>query len=273
MKKIALQFILLTGLFFATWFGLSRIDWMKLFRINKATATTEKKLGDLFWELYHQEHREIKSKKIKAPLDSILNRICEANHIDTADIKLHLIENAEINAFALPDNHLVVHTGLINATENEEELAGIIGHELAHLQSRHVMKKLVKEVGLSVLISMTTGGGGSESIKELIKFLSSTAYDRTLEKEADIKAVEYLAAADIRPEPFADFLFRMGEEEGNAVQYLTWASTHPDSKERAEYIIAHSKDMKLAGQPILSDSTWQQFKSRIGEITAGTAEE
>jgi predicted Zn-dependent protease len=125
------------------------------------------------------------------------------------------------------------------------------------------MKKLVKEIGLSVLISMTTGNGGAEIVKETAKMLSSSAFDRSLEKEADIKAVDYLVKARINPEPFADFLFKLSETENEATQYLTWMSTHPDSKERAEYIIEYCKDKKIEYTDSVTKATWDKLKEKL----------
>ena len=127
------------------------------------------------------------------------------------------------------------------------------------------MKKLVKEIGLSVLISMTTGNGGSEIVKETAKMLSSSAFDRSLEKEADIKAVDYLIKAKINPEPFADFLFKLSDKENEATKYLTWISTHPDSKERAEYIIEYSKDKKSIYTGVMTTETWDKLKEKLNE--------
>ena len=149
MKKIVFQIVVIVSLFFSLWFVLSKIDWMGIFKVEQATQTTEKKLGDLLWDLYNKAEKEIKSEKANLPLDSILSKICNSNNIDKSQIKLHLINSDEINAFALPNKHLVINSGLILACENEAELCGVISHEIAHMELNHVMKKLIKEVCLS----------------------------------------------------------------------------------------------------------------------------
>jgi predicted Zn-dependent protease len=265
MKKIILQIVLLIALFLAMWFSLSRVHWLKLFRIEQVSKKTEEKLGDLFWEVFSKSQKEIHRKQIISPVDSILVRICEANHIDPKEIKLHVLESEEVNAFALPDNHLVIFSGLLSDCQNEAELSGVMGHELAHMRLNHVMKKLVKEIGLSALIAITTGNRGNEIIKEAAKTLSSTAYDRKLESQADLKAVDYLIKADINPEPFADFLYRLAENEGDETNHLTWISTHPESKERAEKIIEYQKGKKQEHRPILSEKTWKDLKNELAD--------
>lgn len=265
MKKIIIQGLLSIILFFATWFALNEIDWLKIFKVEKITNKTEEKLGDLFWETFNKTGNVITNKEVKNNIDSLVNKICESNSIDSKSIKVHILEDDEINAFALPNGHLVINSGLILNSDNPEELSGVISHELAHIQLNHVMKKLVKEIGLSVLISMTTGNGGSETIKEAAKMLSSSAFDRDLEKEADLKAVDYLNKSKVNPEPFANFLYKLSENEDENIKYLTWISTHPDSKSRAEYIIEYNKDNEKNYKSILSKNNWDKLQKSLKE--------
>ena len=200
-------------------------------------------------------------------VDSIVTAICTANKIDRESIKIHILNKDEINAFALPHGHLIVYTGLIVNSDNQEELTGVICHEIAHIENNHVMKKLVKETGISVLISMTGGNAGSEIVKETAKVLSSSAFDRGLEKEADMKAVDYMLAAKINPEPFANFLFRLSDKEDELSQYVKWISTHPDSKERAEYIVQYTSGKKAVYTHILSGETFVKVKDALQNST------
>lgn len=265
MKKIILQGFIIVALFFTAWFLLMQVKWVEIFKLNALQDKTEEKLGDLFWEMFQKTETEIQNQFVLNSIDSIVIKICSENKIDKELIKIHVIEKDEINAFALPNGHLVIYTGLILNSDNYEEMSGVICHEMAHIQLNHVMKKLLKEVGLSVLISMTTGNSSSETIKETAKLLSSSAFDRNLEKEADIKAVDYLVNAKINPEPFAQFLYKLSDMETIPIKYLTWISTHPESKERAEYIIEYSRDKKVEYEAILTNETWDKMKEKLRE--------
>ncbi|PKP11190.1 MAG: peptidase M48 [Bacteroidetes bacterium HGW-Bacteroidetes-3] len=260
MKKIIIQGLILMVLFFSTLFVLNMVDWMTVFKVEKITNNTEKKLGELFWEIFQKTESENKNQLVIHSIDSIVTKICNENNIDRKLIKAHVLNKNEINAFALPNGHLIIYSNLILASENQEELIGVICHEIAHIELNHVMKKLIKEVGLSVLISMTTTNNGPQIIKETAKMLSSTAFDRNLEKEADIKAVEYLIAAKINPEPLADFLFKLSDEENETLSSFSWISTHPDSKARATYIKAYSQDKNVENKLILTQKTWGNLK-------------
>lgn len=266
MKKVIFQGTISIFLFVGTFFILTKIDWINIFKVPQVTDKTEEKLGELFWDIFQQTEKENKNPFVVSAIDSIVSKICLANNIDREFIKVHILVKDDINAFALPNGHLIVYSGLIINSHNQEELSGVICHEIAHINLNHVMKKLVKEIGLSVLISMTTGNGGPEIVKETAKILSSSAFDRSLEKEADIKAVDYLVKARINPEPFAEFLFKLSETENKANNYLTWISTHPDSKERAEYIIEYCKAKKTIYTGAMTTATWDKLKDDIKEL-------
>lgn len=263
MKKAILQGVITLALFFSIWFGLMKIDWVSIFKVRTITDKTEEKLGDIFWKSVQQSEVENTNSYVVNSIDSLVTKICLSNDIDRQTIKVHIFENEEINAFALPNGHLVIYTGLILNSESQEELSGVICHEIAHIQLNHVMKKLVKEIGLAAIISISTGGGSSEIAKATVKMLSSSAFDRSLEKEADIKAVDYLVNAQINPEPFANFLYKLAINENQASAYWQWISTHPDSKERSKYIIEYISTNKVKYKSILSASTWDQLNASL----------
>jgi predicted Zn-dependent protease len=266
MNKLLLQGLLSALFFFTACFLLQQIDWMSLFKVEELTGKTEQKLGEMYWEFFKQQDQEINDQSVTNAIDSLVTTICDNNYIEKSRIKFHVLNNDEMNAFALPGGRLVIYSGLISAVENQEELSGVISHEIAHIELNHVMKKLIKEVGLSVLISMTTGDSGIGTIKETAKMLSSTAFDRGWEREADIKAVEYLIQAHIDPQPFSNFLSRLAENENELMEYLSWMNTHPASQERARYIIEHAENESIHNQPVLSLETWDNVKAAVESI-------
>ena len=67
----------------------------------------------------------------------------------------------------------------------------------------------------------------------------------------------------INPQPFANFLYKLSDAENEENNYLSWLSTHPDSKERAEYVIKYSRGKKVAFQPIVTNATWEKLKEKL----------
>ena len=262
-RKIILQAVLIVSGFFLVWFGFSQVDFIKLFKVRERSQNMEHRLGDMIWDELENNEKIVYNDTIVKALDKLLKPICEANNIDQDSLKVHIIIKDQVNAFALPNNHLVVYTGLIEDVKKQEALQGVLGHEIAHLEKNHVMKKLSKEIGYSVLISAAGGTKGGQMAREILKTLSSSAYDRSLEKEADIASVKYLIKAKINPTPMADFMYQMAQD-GGSNKYLYWISDHPESEERAKYILNYIKGKSLKNKQTLSEKDWKAFQDQVG---------
>jgi len=261
MKTLFKGLILLTCVL-GTWILLSHIDYLTFFQIDKAKSTAEKNIGEMIWDQVKSTEDIIVNDSVTKTIDKLLRPLCKENGIKRDSLKVHIIKKDEVSAFALPNGHLIVYSGLIEASKNEQALLGVLGHEIAHIEKNHVMKKLSKEIGFSVLMSVTTGNNSGSVIREVMHTLSSSAYDRSLEKEADITSVEYLQKAKIDAAPFADFLYDMSLDN-NLPSALSWINTHPDSEERAKYILEYIKGKKEKSKPILSQSEWTGLKKAV----------
>jgi len=266
VKKIILPGLIIVVAFFGLFYGLSKIDWVTEFHVKQIRSSSENKIGDLIWDEISSTEKVITNDSIIKTLDKLIEPIYKKNNIERDSLKIHIVEKDDINAFALPNNHLVVYTGLITECKNQEALQGVLGHEIAHIVNNHVMKKLSKEIGLTVLLSASTGGKGSSVVKEILKSLSSSAYDRTLEKEADMKSIDYLLKANINPEPLADFMFELAQQKDTSDTFY-WISSHPESEERAKYILDYLKDKKYKKQSTISTIEWENYKKLIKEKT------
>ncbi|MGR6087979.1 MAG: M48 family metallopeptidase [Arcticibacter sp.] len=263
MKAIFKGFILV-GVFLGALFLMQQVDWRTIFHLKKVQDKTEEKVGEMVWEIVSQTEEEVVDTAILAMVDTVFREICLANGIESSSISLHVIKNDQVNAFAIPGNHIIIYSGLIASAKNESEFAGVLSHELAHLQKNHVMKKLIKEVGFSVLVDMTAGGGGV-IVKKVAQILSSSAYDRSLEEEADLQAVEYLGTAGYDARQFGEFMYRLSDEDSSDSSMMVWISTHPDSKDRAEYII---KSASKKGKSNLNYSAeqWESLSTQASNL-------
>ena len=256
MQKVIRQSLVSLLLFAGVWFALSQVDWMRLFGLHRTVV--EDKLGEMYWHLYSESAVFVDDDALTAPLDTLFTALCRANGIGRAQVSLHLVQNEEVNAYACPGNHLVVHTALVGACRNEAELCGVLAHELAHIEHGHVMKKLIKEVGVATLAAMMSDGG---ALTEVMHVLSSTAYDRSLESEADEVAVGYLLRAAVDPTALADFLLRLSEDEEDLPALAEWISTHPDSQQRSRAIraLAGREGKGQTFRRLLPQDRWEAF--------------
>ncbi len=262
IKKTLLQGLIIVSGFFLLWFGFSQIDFMKFFKVKEHTQNMENKLGDMIWEQIQDNEDIVTNDTIVKTLDKLITPLCEANDIERDSLKIHIVKKDVINAFALPNNHLVVYTGLIEDCKKQEALQGVLGHEIGHIEKNHVMKKLSKEIGYSVLLTAAGGSKGGQMAREILKTLSSSAYDRKLEKEADITSVDYMIKAHIDPKPMADFMYQMAQDN-KMPEGMSWIADHPESEERAKYILDYIKGKKLKNKESITEKEWKSFQELI----------
>jgi beta-barrel assembly-enhancing protease len=270
MIKIAVQFGLMVAIFISSFIILSKIDFIKYFKLNDAAVKVdEKRIGNLLYKSIEKSETIIVDDSLNKGLEQIKNALCMANKIDAKAIKIHVIEKDEVNAFAMPDNHLVIYNSLILECENTDELAGVMAHEIAHMQHHHVMKKLIKEVGITIVLSALGGNSNFTVLKKIFQNLSSTAYDRELETDADLTAVQYLLKSKVNPVSFAHFLEKLATIESPLPKQLNWLSTHPESKDRAKLIYEKLKSDSTKFEKLQLGKDWKTFQS-YAEINSDT---
>jgi predicted Zn-dependent protease len=253
---------LLACAFAALWGLLTLVDLVDLFGVEGLTADNERKFADAVIEYMTERHDEIDDDSLRAPLLAIKSRLCDAAGIADTAIRLHFIDDDDVNAFALPDDRVIVLAGLIEECRTPEELAGVLAHELAHIERRHVVKKLTKDIGVIMLTTIAAGDAGGEIMRETAAHISSTAFDREQESEADADAVRYMAAAGIDPESFANFLFRIAKEK-DIPRSLVILSTHPHSTDRASKILQLKKEQSFEPRELMSGEEWRDYQMLV----------
>ncbi|MDQ8020216.1 MAG: M48 family metallopeptidase [Moraxellaceae bacterium] len=145
--------------------------------------------------------------------------------------RFHVVEDKAINAFAMPGGIVVVHSGLINATRTPEELAGVLAHEVQHIELRHSLKGLIKQAGLSAVWALATGDVGGALAGEAAQRMMSLSFSRDAEREADNAGFEALLRAGIDPAGMPAFFDTLAKQAGSAPELL---STHPASEARRD---------------------------------------
>jgi beta-barrel assembly-enhancing protease len=152
------------------------------------------------------------------------------------EYEFHVADNPAINAFALPGGVIVVHTGLIRAARRPEELAGVLAHEVQHVELRHSLKAIIKETGMRGLWAAASGDLGGTLAGQAAVQLGSLRFSRDAEREADVRGFEALVRQDIDPQGMVDFFGTMGRAAGASPP--AWLSTHPASEARQQQLRA-----------------------------------
>ncbi len=153
------------------------------------------------------------------------------------------------NAFALPSGIIVVTDQLVDLARNDNELAGVLAHEMAHERNRHALRQLLQNSSIALIIA--TLSGDITSITTLGATLPTALIDakfsREFETEADDGAVAYLKKAGIPVRSYAEFLGRLEAEHvatdggtGTSPPGAGYLASHPDTRERILRVLAQS---------------------------------
>ncbi|MBP0483439.1 M48 family metallopeptidase [Sagittula salina] len=191
-------------------------------------------------------------------LDTLLQRLTGGRDMQY-DISLQVFDSGMVNAFAAPGGQVVILRGLLDQAETPEEVAGVLAHELGHVESRDATRLTLRAAGSAGLLTMLIGDvTGGTAVAVLGERLLSASYTREAETAADNFALEMLANARVDVAGFGDFFDALAELEPFSLpEYL---ATHPATEGRAAgaHAFAAAQDETA---PILTKTAWQALKA------------
>jgi beta-barrel assembly-enhancing protease len=185
------------------------------------------------------------------------------------DIRVRAVEAPMINAFALPGGPVLVTDDLIREVDGPDELAAVIAHEIAHVEQRHVMQAVWRDLGIGMLLDLVVGGGTGAGQQAVILAgqASSLSYDRAAEREADARGQALLHAEGLSSRGMGSFFERLSRIEGasDLSRATEFMNTHPDSRRRVRNARAIERD----GRPALSAADWQTVRAACASGSDG----
>lgn len=171
----------------------------------------------------------------------------------TYKLKVSVIRDKNVNAFALPGGYLVVHHSILNQMQQPEELAALLGHESGHVQNRHTTRALFRSLGSYLFVSYLFGDilGVSTILVENADALKSLEYSRHLEQEADAFGFKVLQQNRINPQGMIQLFQRLkqAEKASDNTQTKEFLSTHPPLNSRMQAIQDMIKAQPYGVQP------------------------
>lgn len=138
-------------------------------------------------------------------------------------------DDKTLNAFCTPGGYIYVYTGLIKFLDSEDQLAGVMGHEIAHADLRHSTRQLTKVYGISVLLELVRKNPSPSTVEQIALGLLNLKFSRTHEKEADAQSVVYLCNSQYPADGCAGFFKKMEGKGSNPPEFI---STHPNPGNR-----------------------------------------
>lgn len=212
---------------------------------DSLTLGLEKQIGaESYQDIASQKQVVELPKEQMKPLRKIFKRLVDASsRKGELEYKLSVVKDDTVNAFALPGGYVFIQTGLLSFARTDGEVAGVLAHEIAHIDRRHGMQAIGRAVGLSLLLQLIINNKDQNTQEQIRKIggiainLAQLGYSRENEYEADQFAVTFMTQAGFSKQDLANFFRRLDEKSGGSgPDFLQFLSTHPPTGERIKRI-------------------------------------
>lgn len=176
-----------------------------------------------------------------AYMDKMMNDILKSEKFKYDDRfawEITIIDKEVMNAFAVPGGRMYFYTGLMKYLDDAASLAGVLGHEMAHIDLRHSTKTMTDVYGFSILVSLLVGDNNSKLVEiagDLATGAASLKFSRDHEYDADRYSMYYLSTTKYDPKGIGSFFIKL-DEDGYTSQTFEFLSTHPDDGKRVDNV-------------------------------------
>ncbi|MBW2560272.1 MAG: M48 family metalloprotease [Deltaproteobacteria bacterium] len=210
------------------------------------TIQDEKKLGREFYDKLQGKGALLKDPKVTGYIEQIGRLLLSHSDQSYFNFTFSVIDSRGINAFATPGGYVYVYRGLIELAEDENQLAGVLAHEIGHIKARHIAQMIEssQKMGVATLAAIIASVflGGGDVTAAAIGFSSATAttlslkYSREHEEEADRLGMLYLTQTGYDGEGMLNFLKIMRQYEFYSNSVPSYFLTHPGTGDRIRYL-------------------------------------
>jgi predicted Zn-dependent protease len=240
-REITVRIVFLLFTVFCLIGGLIKTSWA-------LTTEEEKKLGKRILLQMERNVKWMRDPALQAYVDKIGHSIVKEIGSTPFDFKFYLVMGTEPNAYAIPGGHIFLTSGLILLAENDQEVAGVMSHEIAHVTGRHLSQLLDRSKGLNIaslgaaIAAVLLGGGGTASQAIATTAMATSEaftlkYTRENETDADQNGLRLLVRAGYDPEGMITFLNKIYKNSLiSSPKIPPYLSTHPAIEDRIAFL-------------------------------------
>ncbi|MDJ0735329.1 MAG: M48 family metallopeptidase [Nostocaceae cyanobacterium] len=200
---------------------------VRLFQLSNLSTKQKVALGKDIHQQVRRNYTFERNSRTNAYVQRIGKRLVKNSECSRTPFNFYVVRNSSINAFATTGGHVYVHTGLINAADNEDQLASVIAHEIAHICNDDLIDKL-KQVQLAQGVASLTGLDRSKLAAVGYKLAVDLPNSRNAEFDADADGLRYLQRAGYNPRAMPAFLKKLLRKRSTP----TFLSSHPGTRQR-----------------------------------------
>src|SRR5215468_163341 len=240
----------------------------------------EKKLGAEAAEEVERTVGLVGDSKVVGYVRQVAGRMAQVAKRSDVAWQFNVTDDIEPNAFALPGGYVYVTRGLVALLNSEDELAGVLGHEMAHVLERHAARRVGAATPFALLFGIPAGilgavsptlGGIVGGTGELASGVVLASYSRDQERDADKHGIVLAAGAGWDPVGLASFLHTLEREEalaGNDPNRRSFFATQPATPERVENVRAAARAQARATATPFTASRGA-FLQKLEELVVG----
>jgi len=214
----------------------------------------------------------LNDSQVNAYVNQIGQRLARNAGGPNFQYQFRVVNQSDINAFALPGGFIYVNRGVLDNARNEGEVAGVLAHEISHVALRHgthqASKAYAAQAGISILSGILGGrvGQGTASIINAVGGLGLNAlflkYSRDLETQADVRGAQILAASGYSPVDMVNFFHTL--ERVDQSKKTNWLSDHPAPPDRISRIEKEARLLNVSTSPTTNVAELRNVQGRLG---------
>lgn len=206
--------------------------------INLISIQEEQTLGEQISAQIASEMPLVDDAKLSSRVSYLGERLVNQLPRKDFDYQFHVVNDPTPNAFTIPGGIIYAQTGLLDFVDDDDELAAVLAHEIAHAYERHPTKSLTRSYGFNYLVGLLFKEEPGKLKKMGLELAAGTvlnAYGRDDEREADRIAFSLLKSSGFRTDGLLRFFKKM-QQNNPAEAPIPFLSTHPATSERIAYL-------------------------------------
>jgi beta-barrel assembly-enhancing protease len=200
----------------------------------------EETLGAMIYRNIIDDYQKGTAKgnlKVDSAKTALLSELADRIDFKTEyKLKIVVLRNEEKNAFAIPGGYIIVYSGIMKDMDDYPEMAGLLAHEVSHINKRHTLRSLFRSLSGYIFISLLFNdiNGLTSVVLENADKIKTLSFSRSLEQEADLEGLDILVRNNIDPNGMVDLFKKLSKNDlPNSMEFL---STHPVTRKRIDYI-------------------------------------
>ncbi|GAB5539737.1 MAG: hypothetical protein Salg2KO_18400 [Salibacteraceae bacterium] len=235
-------------------------DWVYSSDDIGISLEQEEAIGAFILENILNDMDEINNPEVDSAVWVIASRLLQNVGLTEYEYSISVVDDPLVNAMTLPGGNIIIFSGLIEFSETPEEVAAVLAHEIGHVEQRHVVDKLVTELGLTFVLAVLTGGDAT-LIHELSRTLISGVFSRSQEAEADNFGMQLLIDSQIDPRSLAAFFRKLNRENMGFDERLEWLMSHPHNNARIKASLEYEVPEDFASESF--DLDWGKVQASL----------